>query len=712
MASDAITPADINVAQVWLDALSRGACDEGAFLKAIQKLTERSPEAGWESLSLLDQYYRRGKITDDAFRSLKTQLGTQLLGPATDVEISIPLAQKDTSPPQVALTAAAAAAAATGASPAAAGQTVPIVTAATTGPVPIVTSRVLDTGRSGTGREVAAGDVLRGRYVIKNVLGRGGTGIVFEALDQYRLDLPDAGQRVALKVLHTGQSELLAELRREFQYLQSLSHPNIVRVHEYDRDGDTAFFTMEYLAGLPLSSVLSGRRQTKLDRAYALAIIRDVGTALCHAHSRGIVHGDLNPGNIFITDEGQVRVLDFGAAHIPSRETSMSESKQALTPTATPRYASPQLLEGQPADIRDDLYAFACVAYVLLAGKHPFGERTAVQAREQHLKPPRPHGLAGTEWQALRSGLTFDSSRRPSDVEKWLKAFELREAADRLPLLLALLRVPPPRARRLGLAPALGLVGLVLLAVAWWANENFESVARATAQAGRDMQAALASAGSSLAQLWHGAPAQPAQPTAPAEPPRAGPASGSAPTGASPAEADGSAQLQVPSARNPIHPKALTQSKAQVAPRAPSQIPVASPATNGAPSVAAASPAHAPSGPAPRTRIELAADTIEVPLTDPAARVVVKRTGNLHGEVSFSWWTESGTAKPGQDFVPVSPREEHIEDGKGALNLFIPVVGDATRRQAKSFYVVINEPSPGVSLGSRTLAMVTIPASE
>jgi hypothetical protein len=101
-----------------------------------------------------------------------------------------------------------------------------------------------------------------------------------------------------------------------------------------------------------------------------------------------------------------------------------------------------------------------------------------------------------------------------------------------------------------------------------------------------------------------------------------------------------------------------------------------------------------------------------VPPDAPAARVVVRRSGSLHGEASFSWWTESGTAKPGRDFGAVATHEEHIEAGKSTLNLFIPVVGDSTRRQPTSFYVVIGDPSPGASLGARTLTMVTIPASE
>ncbi len=142
------------------------------------------------------------------------------------------------------------------------------------------------------------------------------------------------------------------------------------------------------------------------------------------------------------------------------------------------------------------------------------------------------------------------------------------------------------------------------------------------------------------------------------------------------------------------------------------------------PAARTALPRHAPaetatSAPAPATvaqaahaRIELAADTVEVPLADPAARVLVRRTGNLRADAGFTWWTEPGTAKAGQDFMNVKAHEEHFEDGKAVANLFVPVVADPTRREPKSFYIVINDPSDGASLGKRTLTMVTIPASE
>ncbi len=766
---------DFNVSQVWLDALARGACDEEAFLRAVQMLTRRSPEAAWDSLALLDQYYRRGKITPDVFKRVKSRLGSQLLGPALDVELSVPLRRQETpptppavvvpvpAPPPAAVSTPVPAAASTRVAPAAAaaaaiprptraataapipdatalpaflvppprggaapapakadsipsGRTVPIAVESTSIPVLNPAKRSPEV-RQESPREVVVGDVLRDRYVIKSVLGLGGTGTVFEAIDRYRLDLPESGQRVAVKVLHSGtpgQSAVLTDLRREFQLLQSLSHPNIVRAHEYDRDGDTAFFTMEYLSGLSLESVLSAHREVVLGRVHALMIIRDVAAALAHAHTRGVVHGDLNPGNIFITNDGEIRVLDFGAAHTPSESPTVTESAWDATAYATPRYASAQLLGGERADVRDDTYSLACVLYELLAGKHPFGELNAAQARAQRLKPSRPPGLTGKQWQSLRAALSFDRQRRPADIAGWLAPFDLPKPEARLPVLLALLKSPPGRTHRSGTA-ALILVVLALAAAGWWANGHMDEVSQIAAEAGGDLKDALAGADAAVTRLWQqGQSAVSSSPTgqqpakAAGEPAPAFPADEPpAMTGPAPARRAAQARSTEPSPSNPVPtsaPAARFASPRTAAPAA--AMAAAAPQAAAAPTRPAASlqPTH--------TRIELSADAVDVPLTDPAAHVLVKRTGNLRADTGFTWWTESGTAKPGQDFMSVKAHEERFEDGKAVANLFVPVVVDPTRKQPKSFYIVINDPSDGASLGKRTLTMVTIPPSE
>jgi serine/threonine protein kinase len=354
---------------------------------------------------------------------------------------------------------------------------------------------------------------------------------------------------------------------------------------------------------------------------------------------------------------------------------------------ATPRYASPQVLDGQRPDARDDVYSLACLAYVLLSGKHPFGEKTALGAQEQRLRPSRPAGLSWKEWRALRAGLAFDRERRPSDVAQWLNAFDWSEAAARLPLLITLVRVPARKPRPW--APALATVAVVAaLAAAVWASGYFDIGKRAASsvtsesdtqsaalptQSDDSSTAVQATRPSPAAQPAHIPPAQPADRAA-NPPPSSAPAPAATPSPTSP--------------------------------------PPSSSANARAPLAAGSHGTSVETSALPRSRIELAADTIDVPLTDPAARIIVRRRGSLQGAATFTWWTESGTAKPGQDFMAVSPHQEVIEEGKSSVSLFIPIVSDTTRQQPKSFYVVINDPGPGVTLGARTLTMVTIPPSQ
>jgi hypothetical protein len=112
----------------------------------------------------------------------------------------------------------------------------------------------------------------------------------------------------------------------------------------------------------------------------------------------------------------------------------------------------------------------------------------------------------------------------------------------------------------------------------------------------------------------------------------------------------------------------------------------------------------------PPSRIELAADTIEVPPAEALARVTVRRSGNLHGDVTFRWWTESGSAQAGDDFASFGPRTEHMRDGQDGVRLLVPLVSDSTRRGPRNLFVVIGDPGPGASLGPRMRSMVIIPA--
>jgi tRNA A-37 threonylcarbamoyl transferase component Bud32 len=383
-----------------VDALISGECSEADFMAELASLRQSGADSIWSVLALLDQRYRRGQLPIELFRSIEAKIARRELGAldyGTTVELDFvpaPAASK----PQI----------------------------SRTDPVDILTVdypvEPAEPAADAAPPPAPAERVLRDRYVLETRLGSGGMGTVFKAVDRYRCDLPQASRIVAIKFLHeaAGHPEIVSKLRREFYCAQALSHPNIVKVYELDRDGDVEFFTMEFLDGELLSTVVEKLQPMPLSRPRAWAIIREVAAGLAHAHSRNVVHGDLKPQNIMITNSGETRILDFGAS---SAEIAQKSTASAMTPA----YASCELLEGQGADPRDDLFALACLSYELLAGRHPFQRRRSTAARDLGLIAQRPRGLTRAQWRILKLGLGWRREDRSMAVADWIA--RLRPAA-------------------------------------------------------------------------------------------------------------------------------------------------------------------------------------------------------------------------------------------------------------------------------------------
>ena len=674
---------DESAIKSWLDALAGGSCDAAAFLRAMQNRFGADTDGTWEVLSQLDQYYRRGRIETEAFRKIKTALAESVLGPALGPTVTdnpaTPAAPPVREAPLIRETVA------TREAPVA--REVPVAREAPPArEVPVARDIVApsrveqtdahprreDTQSSDSVGELKAGSVLRRRYRIEAVVGQSGMGTVFQVLDEFRLEAPGT-QRLAVKVLHPAvakRAELLAELRREFQSLQFLSHPNIIRVFDFDRDGPLVFFTMELLTGAPLSRILQARKLIPLDRPQALGVIREIGNALAYAHRRGAVHGDLNLQNIFITGSGELRVMGFGASY-KTRQISQSPDPETTLPFSKSTFASCQVLEGERADARDDVFSLGCLAYLLLSGAQPFGKRTAIEARDAKSKPRRPANVSHRQWRALRSALRWERESRPTEVLEWLSGLELG-GARKLPPFNDLLEPPAAKESKswLGAGIAAGVAAL-LFAFYWLASH-------------RNMLPSIDSSASIRA------PANPA----PHSPDNTGPLPDASPP---------PAPIAVPAAHQApvtIPPPATATSPAAAASPAAASPPAAS--------RVAAAPTKAPAG---TSKIETATDTVEVLAGQPSAQVSVRRKGNLRGETSFRWWTESGTAKPGADFTAVVPQLAYFADGKSNVSLSIPL-SIAPHAQAKSFYVVIDQSEDGAALGARTLTMVTLLPSD
>jgi len=277
------------------------------------------------------------------------------------------------------------------------------------------------------------GDLLANRFVIEARIGSGGMGTVFKARDLRREEAQDRNPYVAVKTLNVDvlrRDDSLKILQREARKAQALSHPNIVRVYDFDRDGRLLFLTMELLEGEPLDEIMGRNGVHGASLANLLPILRQVVAALQFAHLEGIVHSDLKPANIIVLPDGRVKVIDFGISRAIPKPNQLTGDRTTFDIGAlgamTPAYASPEMIEGLDPDPRDDVFALSCIVYEFLTGRHPFGRASATVARAGNFKPRRPANLSSGQWRALESGLRFDRSERTGSPEQLLAKLTTR----------------------------------------------------------------------------------------------------------------------------------------------------------------------------------------------------------------------------------------------------------------------------------------------
>ncbi len=291
---------------------------------------------------------------------------------------------------------------------------------------------------------VGAGSVLCERYLLDRPLGNGGTSLISRARDLWREDADGSDPYVAIKRLRPELRDRLgsiARLRREFHQTRSLAHPNIVRFHNFDCDQGTWFIAMEYLRGEALGRRMRRCEQTGLPPREALRIATACGAALDFAHGQGVTHGDVKPDNVFVTADDVVRVLDFGVAAGPAKPAVAGQASiHRVAPAATRAYASPEVLAGQDPEPRDDIFSLACMIYEMLSGRHPYGRRGALAARDEDVTIRPWAGLGRRRWRALSAGLAWRREQRPADVDELLRALDAdapTEPTARLPIFLS-----------------------------------------------------------------------------------------------------------------------------------------------------------------------------------------------------------------------------------------------------------------------------------
>ena len=254
--------------------------------------------------------------------------------------------------------------------------------------------------KSASGRSTAPlfalepGQQLGERFVIERALGTGGMGAVYLARDQ-RLD-----ERVALKIMH-GLALLDPSagdrLRREASAARRISHVNVVKIFDVGDDQGHLFLSMEYVDGQSLKELIRRHGTLPVER------VRDYVKAICEglaaAHAEGVVHRDLKPGNVIVTPDQRVKIIDFGLARIANLE-GMTATGMLL---GTPEYMAPEQIKGGSVDPRTDLYALGALTYHALTGRPPFTGETPIavslaQMTEQPIPPSKLRAGLNPEW--------------------------------------------------------------------------------------------------------------------------------------------------------------------------------------------------------------------------------------------------------------------------------------------------------------------------
>ena len=274
-----------------------------------------------------------------------------------------------------------------------------------------------------------------GRYVLHKRLGEGGMGVVYLA------EREDLGSRVAIKILRDAWVSAVRRDRflSEQRTLAQMNHPGIAKIYDADTLADgTPWFAMEYVEGRSLTEYCRARQSGLAER---LRVFRDVCDAVQHAHLKLIVHRDLKPSNILVTEEGAVKLLDFGIAKTLETLTGSSTETRTLMRLMTPAYAAPEQLRGERASVQTDVYTLGVILYELLTDQRPYElveradggvepieqtvDRTAEKPSLASRRAPRPLPAGQSAWSDLDvlclTAMHRDPERRYATVEALIR---------------------------------------------------------------------------------------------------------------------------------------------------------------------------------------------------------------------------------------------------------------------------------------------------
>ena len=454
-----------------LEALGEGKIDIEALSSQLQRELIKYPQSARKTLEELDEAHALNAISDQHYTQLKRQINQfrRLHAEATEIESDASLqatvfahdSVMSATPVSAAMDNPAAAgegqktsAAITDASAIFPDTSVPGAENST----PSITAASGPAGTRWNAPALAIGDlsgnydvgsIIKQRFKLLKILGVGGMGKVYKALDLLKAEAQDKKPHVAIKLLNDDfkeHPEAFISLQREASRQQKLAHPNIATIYDFDRVGGPntpVFITMEFLDGLELKDYIKKKIRAKggLPFAEAYEIIKQLGAGLIYAHERQLVHSDFKPGNAFLCNDGVVKTLDFGIARAVKNPVTGQAEKTLFDAgrlgALTPAYASLEMLEGKEPDTRDDTYALGCTAYELLTGKHPFNKLPANKAKAKKLAPAYVKTLNRKQNRALRRAVAFHRADRSPSVAYFLEELRGKATWHKNPFVIA-----------------------------------------------------------------------------------------------------------------------------------------------------------------------------------------------------------------------------------------------------------------------------------
>ena len=267
--------------------------------------------------------------------------------------------------------------------------------------------------------EVAPGQILAGRYKVDKKLGEGGMGIVYKGFDQ------QLNQPVAIKLLkkHMSQNvQAVTKMKEEAQVAMMLSHPNIMRLINFERHDQYAYLLLEFIEGKDLEILMEERTDGRYDAATLAQIAMKICDGLAYAHTNNVIHRDIKPANIMICNLGEVKLMDFGIAKMLA-----DQDGERASISGTLAYIAPEIFDGVRPDPRVDIYALGLTVYELLAGTHPFSVKgkTTLQVIEQHqkLQPPDIEGVDRGMMNIVRTAIEKRPNARYQTAQSMRNAF-------------------------------------------------------------------------------------------------------------------------------------------------------------------------------------------------------------------------------------------------------------------------------------------------